>query len=119
MVLGFFRRLGFMREKNRSLFILLFIITAVNAAFIVGWRKEIYFPFYIVACLWAALFYYWLFYEKLSSSINDIASSGQNAQLKRTVRFSVCAISVACVFWLKILNYFKVDRSGSYFAETL
>jgi hypothetical protein len=119
MVVGFLGGSVLCAKKNRPLFIFLFLITAVNAAFFVGWRKESYFPSYIVACLWAALFFYWLFYEKLSSSINDISSSGKNAQLKRTVRFSVCAISVACVFWLMISNYFQTDRSNNYFAETL
>jgi hypothetical protein len=119
MVVGFLGGSVLCAKKNRPLFIFLFLITAVNAAFFVGWRKESYFPSYIVACLWAALFFYWLFYEKLSSSINDISSSGKNAQLKRTIRFSVCAISGACIFWLMILNYLQADRSNNYFAETL
>jgi tetratricopeptide (TPR) repeat protein len=119
IVAGFLGGSVLCAKKNRSLFLFLFLITAVNAAFFVGWRKESYFPSYIVACLWAALFFYWLFYEKLSSSINDNSSSGKNAQLKRTIRFSVCAISGACVFWLMALNYLKVDRSNNYFAETL
>jgi hypothetical protein len=119
MVAGFLGGSVLCAKKNRSLFIFLFLITAVNAAFFVGWRKESYFPSYIVASLWAALFSYWILYEKLLSSINNISSSEKNAQLKRTTRFSVCAISGACIFWLMISNYYKVDRSGSYFAETL
>ncbi len=119
MVVGFLGGSVLCAKKNRPLFIFLFLISAVNAAFFVGWRKESYFPSYIVACLWAALFFYWLLYEKLSSSINDIASSEKSAQLKRTVRFSICAISGACVFGLMISNYLQVDRSNNYFAETI
>ncbi len=119
MVVGFLGGSVLCAKKNRPLFIFLFLITAVNAAFFVGWRKESYFPSYIVACLWAALFFYWIFYEKLSSSINNIANTEKNAQLKRTLRFSIGAISGACIFWLMISNYLQVDRSNNYFAETL
>jgi len=119
MVVGFLGGSVLCAKKNRVLFIFLFLITAVNAAFFVDWRKESYFPSYIISCLWAAIFFYWLFYEKLASSINDIPGSGKNAQLKRTIRFGVCAILSACVFWLMVLNYLQVDRSNNYFAETL
>jgi tetratricopeptide (TPR) repeat protein len=119
MVIGFLGGSVLCAKKNCPLFIFLFLITAFNAAFFVGWRGESYFPSYIVSCLWTALFFYWLLCEKLFSRSNETPSLEKTVQLKKTARFSVYAISGACVFWLMISNYFKVDRSGSYFAETL
>ncbi|MFT4578009.1 MAG: tetratricopeptide (TPR) repeat protein [Nitrospinales bacterium] len=119
MVIGFLGGAILCARKNLPLFIFLFLIVAPNAAFFVGWRGESYFPSYIVACLWAALFFYWLLYERLFSSTNETPSLKKAAQLKKTVRFSICAISGACVLWLMISNYIKVDRSGSYFGESL
>ena len=60
MVIGFMGGAILCARKNLSLFIFLFLIAAPNAAFFVGWREESYFPSYIVACLWAGLFFYWL-----------------------------------------------------------
>jgi len=119
MVIGFLGGSVLCAKKSRPLFIFLFLITAVNAAFFAGWRGESYFPSYIVSCLWTALFFYWLLCEKLFSRSNGIPSLEKAVQLKKTARFSICAISGACIFWLMISNYFKVDRSGSYFGETL
>ena len=119
MVIGFIGGAILCARKNLSLFIFLFLIAAPNAAFFVGWREESYFPSYIVACLWAALFFYWLLYEKLFSSVNEISNLEKGAELKKTARLSICAISGACVFWLMISNYSKTDRSESYFGEAL
>ena len=118
MVVGFLGGAVLCARKNLPLFIFLFLIAAPNAAFFVGWRKESYFPSYIVACLWAALFLYWLLFEKFFIPSNEIISSKKNLPLKKTVRFSVCAILTACTFWLMISNYVKTDRSSSYFGET-
>ena len=119
MVIGFLGGSILCAKRNPPLFIFLFLITAANAAFFVGWRGESYFPSYIVACLWATLCFYWLLYKKLFSSRNEIVNLEKSVQLKKTAGFSVCAISGACIFWLMISNFFKVDRSDSYFGETL
>lgn len=121
MVIGFIGGAILCARKNLPLFLFLFLITAVNASFFVGWREESYFPSYIVACLWAAIFYYWLLCEKLGSQYKEIEGfvSSTNGQQKKTARFSVVAILGACTLWLVITNFFKVDRSNSYFAETL
>lgn len=119
MVIGFLGGSVLCAKKSRPLFIFLFLITTVNAAFFVGWRRESYFPSYIVSCLWTALFFYWLLFEKLFSRSNETPGPEKTVQLKKTARFSVYAISGACLFWLMISNYLRVDRSGSYFAETL
>jgi len=115
MVVGFLGGAILCARKNRPLFIFLLLITAFNAAFFVGWRKESYFPSYIVACLWSALFFYWLLFEKLFSPQQG---NNEHRQLIKTVRFSVYAVSGACIAWLIIANYLKVDRSNNYFAES-
>jgi hypothetical protein len=119
MVIGFMGGAILFARKNLPLFIFVFLIAVPNAAFFVGWREESYFPSYIVTCLWAALFFYWLLYEKLFSSINKLSNLEKGAELKKTARFSVCAISGACILWLMISNYTKTDRSESYFGEAL
>jgi hypothetical protein len=117
MVIGFMGGAILCARKNRPLFIFLFLIAAVNASFFVGWREESYFPSYIVACLWTALFFYWLLFEKLCVPSKENPSQEKTRQLNKTMRFSVCAISGACIFWLLISNFVKVDRSDNYFAE--
>jgi tetratricopeptide (TPR) repeat protein len=118
MVISFLGGAVLCARKNLPLFIFLFLIVAPNAAFFVGWRKESYFPSYIVACLWSSLFFYWLLFEKFFIPSNEIISTEKKLQLKKTARFSVCAILTACTFWLMISNYIKADRSSSYFGET-
>ncbi|MZH13764.1 MAG: DUF2723 domain-containing protein [Nitrospinae bacterium] len=117
MVIGFLGGAILCARKFFPLFVFLFIITALNASFFVGWREESYFPSYIVACLWAALFFYWLLFEKLGDA-DDIKDSKKFIQPKKNTRFAVSSLAFACVLWLLISNYLKVDRSNNYFAES-
>ncbi len=118
MVVGFFGGAILCARKNIPLFIFLFLIVAVNASFFVGWREESYFPSYIVSCLWAALFFYWLLFEKFCVSSKENQGTEKIQHSNKTIRFSICAVSGACVFWLMISNFVKVDRSNNYFAES-
>ena len=121
MVVGFAGGAFLCFRKNRPLFWFLSLITAVNASFFVGWGEESYFPSYIVACLWATLFLYWLVCEKLHSpdTVVGVPGSPKSLDLKKTARFSVYTILTACTLWLMILNYMRADRSNTYFAEAL
>ncbi len=110
MVLGFLGGAILCARKNIPLFIFLLLIVAFNASFFVGWRAESYFPSYIAACLFMGLFSHWLLFE------NRYVSDDKPGY-EKTVRFAACVITGACVFWLMISNYVKVDRSNKYFAE--
>ncbi len=115
MVIGFLGGAILCARKIFPLFIFLFLIVALNASFFVGWRAESYLPSYIVACLWSALFFYWLLFEKILFPYKETIEVGHRI---KTIRFSVCALSGVWVFWLMIPNYIKVDQSNNYFAET-
>lgn len=118
MVIGFIGGAVLCARKNLSLFFFLLLFAAPNAAFFVGWRAESYFPSYIVVSLFAAMFFYWFFYEKLSPPSIEATGDDNSLQSKKTTRFAAVAILTACIFWLMISNYVKADRSNSYFGET-
>lgn len=124
--LGFLAGAGLCWRLNRPFFYFTFLIVAVNAVFFVGWRKESYFPSYIVVCLFTALaFYTFLVKRGRSAPLGEERESGNMANDSLTGMFSfdwrrLVLIGVACVIpFNAVKNYAKTDRSGLYFGESL
>jgi tetratricopeptide (TPR) repeat protein len=127
IVVGFFMGSLLCFKANRPLFFFFLLIVAVNASFFVGWRKESYFPTYIAACLWTSAFLFWLIEAKFNRTKNQNNSPDIQNGLKSKEGFQqmanrqalVTLVLTGFVVWLISSNYYKVDRSGNYFAESL
>ena len=125
-LIGFFAGLYFCYRKNIPLFLFFVLIVAVNVAFFAHWRKESFFPSYIVVCLFTALALYGLFFRKSKPGEGEaglkrhpalVATEQAFAQMdwrKAVVPALLCVIG-----WNVFTGYAKVDRSDLYFGETL
>jgi len=121
VIIGFFAGALLCFKANRPLFFFLLLIVAVNASFFAGWRKESYFPSYIVACLWTSVFLYWLLQAKWTTNSSPDAQGSlvDENRSPANLQVLISLVLVGCVAWQASANYSKVDRSGHYFAESL
>jgi len=117
--LGFLAGAGLCWKRNRPLFFFTFLIVAVNAAFFVGWRRESYFPSYIVVCLFTAVALFAVLFrgkEHAGAIEKNVLFKGMLSIDWRRLVF----VGMACVIpWNAISNFPQTDRSGLYFGESL
>jgi tetratricopeptide (TPR) repeat protein len=112
-------------KANRPLFIFFMLIVALNASFFVGWQKESYFPSYIVACIWTSAFLHWVLQIIRTNKPNILQDSQNESRIENrfllptNMQTMVAVFLAGCVMWQISTNYYKVDRSGNYFAESL
>ncbi len=126
--IGFLAGAALCWKRNRPFFFFTLLIVAVNAAFFVGWRKESYFPSYIVVCLFTSLaLFAFLFKLKKRKRVGVERKSAEIENQKSIFNGKptfgwqrLVFIGMACVVPLNITgNFQKADRSGLYFGETL
>lgn len=129
-VLGFLAGGLLCLRKSPALFFFFVIIVAVNATFFVDWRRESFFPSYIVACLFTSAAVYHLLFQSWTFAWGK-GKPGKNlstqkdppplfptpspAPWRRGMAWGIAAF----IPWMGIANFQKVDRSGLYFGETL
>jgi tetratricopeptide (TPR) repeat protein len=117
--LGFLLGAGLCWKRNRPLFLFTFLIVAINAAFFVGWRKESYFPSYIVVCLFTAVALFAILFRGKERK-KPLANNGSSQKTAPIDWRRLVFVGIACVVpFNAISNYQKADRSGLYFGETL
>jgi len=116
-VAGFFAGGWWCLRRNPALFFFALIIVAVNASFFVGWRRESYFPSYIVVCLFTAIAAHGLLFRRARNAGNPVSPVSGNSP---TDWRRLVYIGVLCLIPLNILTHYpRVDRSADYFGESL
>jgi hypothetical protein len=106
-------------KKDRALFIFFLALVAGNVAFFVNWRKESFFPSYIVVSLFTSVTLYYVLRARAPSSASTLAPPAALLPERVDWRRLAWLGLFLLIPWTALINYYKVDRSGHYFAETL
>ncbi|KMP12694.1 hypothetical protein UR09_00425 [Candidatus Nitromaritima sp. SCGC AAA799-A02] len=102
-------------RKNRPVFFFLLTVVALNSAFFTSWRRESFLPSYVVACLLTSIF----LYTVLLKSSENPAIQNDSEPTRIRWRGIALAVLIFLIPWMAATRFYKVDRSGLYFGETL
>lgn len=108
-------------RKNRALFVFFLALVAGNVAFFANWRKESFFPSYLVVSLFTSLSIFYVLQVLRGSSTPNASPAPSSSRPASAIdwRRLVWAGLFLLIPWTVLINFYKVDRSGHYYAETL